>query len=46
MGWLLEKPNETKLEKKIKDFVAYYQPPYWLVFIIGFSLGCIIFYFL
>lgn len=46
MGWLLEKPNETKLEKTIKDFIAYFEPPYWVLFLFGFLLSSVIFYFL
>ena len=39
MSWLKEKPNETKFEKVIKDFITYFEPPYWLILLIGIMLG-------
>jgi hypothetical protein len=43
MGWLLEKPNERKLKKKIIDFITYFDPPHWAVFLFGLFLGGILF---
>jgi preprotein translocase subunit SecY len=42
--WLKETPNEGKIEKAIKNFITYFEPPNWVYVLIGFLLGILFMY--